>query len=223
MFGVDRLAIWIAFGLSVVFHVAGLELAVTLPRLPHSSPPPLVKLSIRSIQPPQQFVKNSSKSSNQIPKPDETPAQTSFLPLSMTDQKSEAKQTTPKSEAQITEYILLKHIRYFESSEVDNNSELIDEWVVRTQGVQSTAIVAIQLTLYINEMGRLDKFVVLNSSLSEVETDLLLKDLALTVFKPALKDDRPVPSLKNVEILLDPNPPVFRMPSFLNNFLPTNK
>ena len=142
---------------------------------------------------------------------------------SPTVQNIEAEPIASRSEDPNFGSIFSKSIHYFESNEVDNNSELFEDWVLRTQGVNSTALVAIQLTLYINEDGGLDKFVVLNSSLSDIETDMLLRDLTLTLFKPALKDEKPVPSQKNVEILLDPNPPTFRIPNFFKNFLPNNK
>lgn len=223
MFGVNRPGVWVAFGLSVLFHVTGFELTKTLPRESLASSPPSVKPLLRLIQKqqPPPFVKNLAQVA--ISKPKAHLAEASTLPSSLPFQNNEAEQTNTKLAALISESIFFKPTHYFESNEVDNNSELLEEWVIRTQGVQSTAIVAIRLILYINENGNLDKFVVLNSSLSESETDLLLKDFALTPFKPALKDERPVPSQKNVEILLDPNPAVFRIPNFLNKSLPTHK
>ena len=223
MFGVNQSGIWTAFGLSVVFHVAGFALAKILPPEPLLSSLPLVKPSIRLIELPRMLVDTNSKTTNLRLETDDKPARVSSSPFTVPEQNNEGEQTSAKPEEQQAESNFFKSIRYFESGEVDNTSELLEEWVIRTQDARSTVIVAIQLSLYINEDGRLDKFVVLNSSLSEIETDLLLKDLALTLFKPARKDDKPVPSQKNVEILLDPNPAVFRMPGFLNNFLPANK
>mgnify|MGYP000588980240 CR=1 FL=1 len=223
MFGINRPGIWVAFGLSVVFHVAGFEFAKFLPRTAHLSSPLLLEPSIRLIQTSQQLLKNSAETAKPKLRSDDKAERVSVFPSAVLNQNKNATQVPEKPEEQNAGSTFLKSIHYFESSEVDKNSELLDEWVIRTQGVQSTAIVAIHLTLYINENGRLDKFVVLNSSLSEVETNVLLNDFALTAFKPALKDEKPVPSQKNVEILLDPNPVVFRLPNFLNNFLPANK
>ncbi len=223
MSAVNQPSIWVAFVLSVVLHVAGFELAEQLPREPLLPSPTLIKPVVRLIQKPQQYAEGIAQTAIEKRESNDQLAKASALPISPAIQNIEAEQIATNPEGPETESIFFKSIRYFESSEVDNSSELFEEWVLRTQGIKSIAIVKVQLTLYINEDGRLDKFVILNSSLSDVETELLLKDFAQTLFKPAFKNEKPVPSQKNVEIILDPNPPVFRLPNFLNNFLPASK
>jgi hypothetical protein len=223
MFGVKQPGKWAAFGLAVVFHVLGFGVAIHWPREPVSLSPQLVTPSIRLVTNSQELDKNTAQKTVANLESNDLPVKGSMSLASPTVQNIEAEPIASRSEDPNFGSIFSKSIHYFESNEVDNNSELFEDWVLRTQGVNSTALVAIQLTLYINEDGGLDKFVVLNSSLSDIETDMLLRDLTLTLFKPALKDEKPVPSQKNVEILLDPNPPTFRIPNFFKNFLPNNK
>jgi hypothetical protein len=223
MFGVNRPGIWVALGLSVVLHLTGFRLAEILPREPLSSSPSLVKPSIRLIQPTKQLNVITARPTIAKPRADNQSAGARDLPTPAPIQNNAAEQPPARSGELKAESVFSKSIRYFYSSEVDSNSELLEEWILQTQVIRSSAIVSIQLTLYINEAGSLDKFVVLNSSLSDIETDLLLQDLALTIFRPALKDEKPVPSQKDVEIVLDPNPPVFHLPNFLNRFSPKNK
>lgn len=204
MFSVRRQGIWIALGLSIGLHAIGLRFAQTLPREPASSSS--IAFSLRLIEPLQEPIQYSTQTK------DFKKIKSEIL------QSNEVSQTASRSVVKKPESVFARSIRYLDSNEIDTSSEPVSGWVLRLEELQSGGVIFIQLTLFIAADGKLDKFEILNSSLSQAETTFLLMDLALTSFKPAMKDGQPVPSQKNVEILLDPNPPIFRIPKLSNHF-----
>ena len=126
-----------------------------------------------------------------------------------------ASQTTEKSEEQKIESVFAKPIRYFVSTEVDSSSELLSEWILRTESLLSIEKISIKLTLFISENGKLDKFEILETSLNQDDTEFLVRDLTLTIFQPAYKDGSYVASQKNVEILLEPTSQIIQLPKLL--------
>lgn len=211
----------IAFGLSVGLHAIGLGFVKILPYEPNLFPTAAV--SIKLIKSEQKLVVDSAPSINAEPRKSGTNAQVGAATYPSADQKSEVGRNDAKPEENYSESIFTKSTHYFESSEIDFRSEPLSEWVLRTDSISTNEKIAIQLTVFIGQDGKLDKFEILNSTLSPPETEWLVKDLILTTFKPALKDGRTVPSQQNVEIFLDSSPPIFRIPNLLTDFFPKNK
>lgn len=207
--------VWVAVCLSVGLHAAGLSFVGNWLSQPGSHS--LSRASIRLIETPKSDAENSTQSTEKLLKKNDV------LPSSERPAAPEAGQSTKEVQAGIKpdeqkiDSLFSRSIRYFDSSEVDTGSEPLSDWILRTEGLISSEKIIIQLTLFINREGKLDKFEVLNSTLTPLETEFLLRDLVTTAFKPASKSGKLVHSHKNVEIVLDSGPPSFRMPNTLNN------
>jgi hypothetical protein len=223
MLAVKAKGIWIAFGLSAGLHAIGFSFVENLPHEPVSFA--RVGASVRLIRPTQSIVEKPAQRRHEVPRLNGSSSQAPTLTPLLTNQNNRVEQSASQTvvEMERSGSIFSKSIYYLDSNEVDTNSEPLSEWMLRTDGFRTIEKIAVQLTLFISDDGKLDKFEILNSSLSRSETELLVKDLALTTFKPASKDGKSVPNQKNVEIVLDPTPPTFRLPNLFNNFLLKNK
>lgn len=96
-----------------------------------------------------------------------------------------------------------KVTRYLVSSEVDMAAQPVTDWVLQYEGLEPNLKVTVQLRIYVNDQGYLDNFEIINSSLGETMTGLLLQELRSTVFAPARKDGRTVASMRDIEITVD--------------------
>lgn len=211
--GIKTQGIGIAFVLSVGLHALGFGIREAIPRAPSlsKSTAPLTQ-QIRLIQTPiarpSQNNDSVSNLNSQLPLNDMQPT-LAAIP------SDRASQTTEKSEEQKIESVFAKPIRYFVSTEVDSSSELLSEWILRTESLLSIEKISIKLTLFISENGKLDKFEILETSLNQDDTEFLVRDLTLTIFQPAYKDGSYVASQKNVEILLEPTSQIIQLPKLL--------
>ena len=223
MSGIKTRGIWIAFGLSAGLHGIGFCFIEILPHKPISSPS--LTTSLRLIKQSRSVVENPVQTTNAALKLHASSSQVAMPTPSTTNKNNEIEQTTNQAAAEIptSESFFSAPIHYFDSNEVDISSEPLSEWKLRTDGIKTSEKIAIQLILFIGKDGKLDKFEILNSTLSYFETELLVRDLLSTEFKPALKDGMFVPNQKNVEIVLDLNPSTFRLPNLFNNFPLSNK
>lgn len=209
--------LWIAFALSVGIHAIGFGFEPVLPRVTsysgsNSTPIRVIKLIQTTPAEPTLSENSETRQYGQS-------AQSSIPAASAVKPNDKAIQTLDKSDQQQSVLVSSKSTRYLESNEVDVVSELMSEWMLHTESLHPAEKISIQLSLYINEKGVLDKFEILATSVSQLETELLIRDLTLTTFRPALKNGKSVPSQKNVEILLDLTQPTFRLPTLSNNYL----
>ena len=216
--------IWIAFGLSIGLHAVGFGIAKNAPSEPSSASS--VSASLRLIKAPQTLIETPKQAvklqSNNISVPTQ-PDQPNSYPDSQYRKVEQLANQEDQKDTQKAASIFSRIVRYLDSKEVDLRSEPISNWKLRTEGLTTTDVVVIQLTIFISDDGTLDKFEILHSSISQTETESLLADLVLTPFKPASRDGKPVPSQQNVEILLDPSPQIFRLPNPFNSLPPQNK
>ena len=117
------------------------------------------------------------------------------------DQGSASNSTSPSIEKNKPSNSSL--VKYYDSADVEPRAEPLNDWELRVESVSSNQSVTLILTVYVSAEGNLDDFELLNSSIGEVETAQLLRDLKSTVFIPAKIAGISVPSRRDIEITID--------------------